>query len=80
MQPQEQPTPAQPVYYVPVQAAPAPLPAPSPAPITEAWQQTPPWARTLEDRLTMHSVVLALIALMALATLILTFVLWNTYT
>lgn len=78
MQPQEQPVPAQPVYFVPVQAA--PTPAPAQAPPAEAWTETPPWARTVEDRLTMHSVVLTAIALMVLGNLILTFVLWNIYT
>jgi len=77
MQPQEQQSiPAQPVYYVPVQAVPAPMPAP--ASTAEAWTETPPWARTIEDRLTMHSVALALIALMVLGNLILTFVLVHT--
>lgn len=74
MQPQEQqPIPAQPVYYVPVQPAPAPAPAPLPA---EA--ERPEWARVLSDRTSGHSAALALIALVAIANLILTFVLWNT--
>lgn len=74
MQPQEQPASAPPVYYVPVHAAPMPAPAPT----AEAWTETPGWVRTLEDRLSMHSVVLALIALMVLGNLILTFVLLTT--
>ena len=75
MQPQEQqPIPAQAVYYVPVQAAPPPPPAAA-QPV-----ERPDWAQTLLDRTSGHSVALAFIALMVLGNLILTFVLWNTYT
>jgi len=62
--------PAQSVVYVPVQPAPAPVPG------SDA--EKPEWARVLSDRTSGHSAALALIALVAIANLILTFVLWNT--
>jgi hypothetical protein len=66
MQPQEQPVPQQqPVYYVPMQPAPAPQ------------AEKPRWVEDLESRTSGHSAALALIGLMLLANLILTFVLWQ---
>jgi len=76
MQPQEQPVPApQPVYYVPVHAAPAPPPAPPAGqPVVR-----PDWAQTLLDRTSGHSVALGFLALMLLGNLIMTFVLWSRF-
>jgi hypothetical protein len=72
MQPQEQPIPGQPVYYVPVQAVAAPPAAPAPA----TSEESPKWARDLDYRTSGQSVALAFVGIIALVNLVLTIVLF----
>lgn len=71
MQPQEQPAPGQPVYYVPVQAVTAPPAAPAPT----VSEEMPKWARDMDYRISGHSLGLACIAVIGLANLVLMIIL-----